>query len=335
MLEASTAQQSKMKAWLRRRYGSPDVMEFEDVDMPVLTDDRVMVRVKAASVNPLDKYSMRGPLVVRISGEGVLRPKLLAQGADLAGEVVSVGKNVTLFKPGDEVFGTGPGAFAEYVCAREDKLALKPANLSFEEAAGVPIAAVTALQGLRDKGEVRPGQKVLIIGASGGVGTFAVQIAKALGAEVTGVCSTGKVELARSLGADRVIDYTKEDFVKDGQRYDLVLDIAGARSLSDCRHVLNPKGTLILIGAYTKKRAGLTRAVARLGFATLQSRFIPEKMLMLVAKITTENLTFMKDLIEAGKVTTVVDRSFTLNEVPDAMRYLEEGHAKGKITITI
>jgi 2-desacetyl-2-hydroxyethyl bacteriochlorophyllide A dehydrogenase len=338
MDEDSTAGQgSKMKAVVCRRYGSPDVLELEEVDKPVLTDDRVMVRVKASSVNPTDKYAMRGTLISRISGEGLRRPKLLVQGTDLAGQVVSIGKNVTHFKPGDEVFGVGPGAFAEYSCARENRLALKPANLSFEQAAGLPIAAITALQGLRDKGQVRAGQKVLIIGASGGVGTFAVQIAKALGAEVTGVCSTGNVELARSLGADRVIDYTKEDFVDDGQRYDLVLDVAGSRSLSDCRRVLNPEGTLILIGAYTKKRGGMTRALARVGSAWLQSRLrlVHEKMIFFIAKINTEDLNVLKDLIEEGKVTTVVDRSYALNEVPDAMRYFEEGHAKGKITITI
>lgn len=337
MLEPSMAGQgTKMKAVVCRRYGSPDVLEIEEVDIPVLADDRVLVRVKASSMNPADKYSVRGPLVARI-GNGLRKPKpkMQIQGTDLAGEVVSVGKKVTQFKPGDEVYGTGLGAYAEYASAREDRLALKPSNQTFEQAAGVPVAAVTALQGLRDKGQVRPGQKVLIIGASGGVGTFAVQIAKALGAEVTGVCRTDKVELTRSLGADRVIDYTKEDFVKDGQRYDLVLDIAGQRSLSDIRHVMNPNGTLVLIGAYTKRRLGMTRALAHLAYSQLLKRFVSQRLTFFVAKINTGDLNVLKDLIETGEVTTVVDRSYALNEVPDAMRYLEQWHAKGKIIITI
>ena len=338
MLEASLAGQgNKMKAVVCRRYGPPNVLEIEDVDLPVLADDRVLVRVRASSMNPTDKYSVRGPWVARISGNGLLKPKpkMQIQGTDLAGEVVSVGKNVTKFKPGDKVFGTGLGAYAEYATAREDRLALKPTNQTFEQAAGVPVAAVTALQGLRDKGQVRPGQKVLIIGASGGVGTYAVQIAKALGAEVTAVCRTDKVELTRSLGADRVIDYTKEDFADDGQRYDLVLDIAGNRSLSDIRHVMNPNGTLVLVGAYTKRRLGMPRALIHLGYSQLLKRFVSQKLTFFVAKINTGDLNVLKDMIEAGEVNTVVDRSYTLDEVPDAMRYLEEWHAKGKIIITV
>jgi NADPH:quinone reductase-like Zn-dependent oxidoreductase len=338
MAESSnTGQRSRMKAVVCRRYGSPDVLKIEEVDIPVVADDRVLVRVKASSMNPTDKYSVRGPLVARISGSGLLRPKpkMQVQGTDLAGEVVSVGKNITKFKPGDEVFGTGLGAYAEYATAREDRLALKPANMSFEQAAGVPVAAITALQGLRDKGQVRPGQKVLIIGASGGVGTYTVQIAKALGAEVTAVCRTDKVEQTRSLGADRVIDYTKEDFVKDEERYDLVLDIAGNRSLSDIRRVMNPNGTLVLVGAYTKRRLGMSRALVHLAYAQLLKRFVSEKLTFFVAKINTGDLNVLKDLIEAGEVVTVVDRSFNLDETPDAMRYLEEWHAKGKIIITI
>jgi len=338
MLEPSAAGQgSKMKAVVCRRYGSPDVLEIEEVDIPVPADDRVLVRVKASSMNPTDKYSVRGPLVVRISGNGLLKPKSKMQipGTDLAGEVVAVGKNVTKFKSGDEVFGTGLGAYAEYATAREERLAFKPTNQTFEQAAGVPVAAITALQGLRDKGQISPGQKVLVIGASGGVGTYTVQIAKALGAEVTAVCRTDKVELTSSLGADRVIDYTKEDFVKDAERYDLVMDIAGNRSLSDIRRVMNPNGTLVLVGAYTKRRLGMTRALVHFAYAQLLKRFVSQKLTSFLAKINTGDLNVLKDLIEAGEVTTVVDRSYPLNEVPDAMRYLEEWHAKGKIIITV
>ncbi|MDA4119775.1 MAG: NAD(P)-dependent alcohol dehydrogenase [Thaumarchaeota archaeon] len=336
MLDASTTGQgSKMKAVVRRRYGSPNVLEIEEVVIPVLEDDRVLVRVKASSVNALAKYSMRGPWIVRVSGEGLRRPKIVVQGTDLAGEVVSVGKNVTHFKPGDEVYGTGRGAYAEYASAREDRLALKPANQTFEQAAGVPIAAITALQGLRDKGQVREGQNVLIVGASGGVGTFAVQIAKALGAQVTAVCRTDKVEQTRSLGADRVIDYTKEDFAKDGQRYDLILDIAGDRSFSDIRHIMNPDGTLVLVGAYTKRRLGMTRALAHIAYSQLLNRFVSQKLTFFEAKINTGDLNVLKDLIESGEVSTLVDRTYPLNEVPDAIRYLEGWHAKGKIIITI
>lgn len=326
-----------MKAVVCRKYGPPDVLKVEEVEVPHLEDDRVLIRVRASSMNPTDKYSVRGPWVARISGNGLLKPKpkMQIQGTDLAGEVVSVGKNVTKFKPGDEVFGTGLGAYAEYASAREDRLALKPTNQTFEQAAGVPVAAITALQGLRDKGQVSPGQKVLIIGASGGVGTYAVQIAKALGGKVTAVCRTDKVETTRSLGADRVIDYTKEDFVKDGERYDLVLDIAGNRSLSDIRHVMTPNGTLVLVGAYTKRRLGMPRALIHLGYSQLLKRFVSQKLTFFVAKINTGDLNVLKDLIEAGEVTTVVDRSYALNEVPDAMRYLEEWHAKGKVIITV
>jgi NADPH:quinone reductase-like Zn-dependent oxidoreductase len=330
-------QGSRMKAVLCRRYGPPDVLEIEEVSVPVPSDDRVLVHVKASSMNPTDKHSVRGPWIARISGNGLLRPKpkLQVQGTDLAGIVVAVGKDVTKFKPGDEVFGTGLGAYAEYASAREERLALKPANQTFEQAAGVPVAAITALQGLRDKGQLRPGQKVLIIGASGGVGTFAVQIAKALGAEVTGVCRTDKVEQTRSLGADRVIDYTKEDFVKDRDRYDLVLDIAGNRSLSDIRRVMNPEGTLVLVGAYTKRKLGMTRALVHIAYSQLLKRFVSQKLTFFVANINTGDLNVLKDLIEAGEVATVVDRSYSLSEVPDAMRYLEEWHAKGKVIITV
>jgi NADPH:quinone reductase-like Zn-dependent oxidoreductase len=334
MHEASTGQGSKMKAVVCHRYGSPNVLQIEEVDKPIPTDDRVLVRVKAASVNPLDKYSMRGPWISRITGGGLLRPKLPIQGVDLAGRVEAVGKNVTLFQPGDEVFGTAPGAFAEYASSRKDRLALKPKRITFEQAAGIPIAAVTALQALRDKGQVRPGQKVLIIGASGGVGTFTVQIAKALGAEVTAVCSTWNVDQTRSLGADRVIDYTKEDFVNGGVRYDLVVDNAGTQSFSDCRRLLVPKGTLVLVGADPKR--GMTRNLARIASAILMSRFVRQKkMTFLVAKMNKEDLDFLKEMVEAGKVTPVVDKTFPLENAPDAFRYLEEGHARGKVIITV
>ncbi|MDA4125324.1 MAG: NAD(P)-dependent alcohol dehydrogenase [Thaumarchaeota archaeon] len=322
-----------MRAVVAHRYGPPEVLELQDVAKPILTDGRVLVRVKAASVNPVDKYSMRGPLIMRVSGGGLLRPKIVVQGADLAGVVEEVGRGVTRFKPGDEVFGTGRGSFAQYASAREDRLSLKPANLTFEEAAGFPIAAITALQALRDKGRVRPGQRVLIIGASGGVGTYAVQIAKSFGAEVTGVCSAGKMELARSLGADRVIDYSMDDFVSEGLRYDLVVDVVGTLPLSDRHRILASGGTLVLVGADTKR--GFARVLLRMAKAKVLSALFGQKIFFLAAKIDGEDLEALKVLAEAGKVNTVVDRSFPLGNASDAMRYLEEGHARGKVVIEV
>lgn len=333
MPEASVAgQKSTMKAIVYHRYGSPDVLELQEVDKPVVTDDRVLVRVEAASVNPVDRHTMRGPFIIRITGNGLLRPKREILGTDLAGRVEAIGANVKQFQPGDEVFGAGPGTFAEYVSAREDRLVLKPARVTFEQAAATPVAAITALQALRDWGQIRPGQKVLINGASGGVGTFAVQIAKAFGAEVTGVCSTRNVDLVRSLGADQVIDYTREDFVQGGRRYDFMLDNAGNRSLSDCRRALAPNGTLVLNAA---PRGRLIGFLARLLKGLLVSRLTSQKVVFHIATINSRDLVVLKELIESGKVTPVIDRSYPLSEVPAAVWYLEEGHARGKVVITV
>jgi NADPH:quinone reductase-like Zn-dependent oxidoreductase len=320
-----------MKAIVYHRYGSPDVLELREIDKPVVTDDDVLVRVRAASVNPLDWHYMRGtPYVVRI-GAGFRKPKVTRLGVDVAGQVEAIGKNVTQFQPGDEVFGTCKGAFAEYVCASEGALVLKPANLTFEQAAAVPLAALSALQALRDKGKVQPGQKVLINGASGGVGTFAVQIAKSFGGEVTGVCSTRNVDMVRSIGADQVIDYTQEDFTKSGQRYDLILDNVD-RSLSDCRRALTPKGTLVLIGGSAGRWIdGLGRSIK----AGVLSPFVSQRLCPFLAKGNKQDLHVLKDLIEAGKLTPVIDRTYPLSEVPEAIRYLEEGHAQGKVVITV
>jgi NADPH:quinone reductase-like Zn-dependent oxidoreductase len=322
-----------MKATVYTEYGSPDVLELKGVAKPTPKDNEVLIKVHAASLNAADWHYLRAdPFLIRFTS-GLLKPKNTFLGADVAGRVEAVGRTVTQFKPGDEVFGdlseSGRGTFAEYVCAHEDALALKPANLSFEEAAAVPLAAVTALQGLRSKGQIQPGQKVLINGASGGVGMFAVQIAKALGAEVTAVCSTRNLDIARSIGADHVIDYTKEDFTQNGHRYDLILAANGYHSISDYRRVLTPKGTYVMTGG----------AMAQLSEAMLKgpwmSRSGGQKMGNLLAKPNKGDLAFMKELLEAGKVKPVIDRCYPLSEVPDAIRYLEEGHAQGKVVITV
>jgi NADPH:quinone reductase-like Zn-dependent oxidoreductase len=321
-----------MKAIVHERYGRPDVLELRDVDMPVVEADQVLVRVHASSVNPVEWYGVTGPYFARI-GNGLRRPKHTAVGSDLAGRVEAVGKDVKELRPGDEVFGTSGGSWAEYACAREDRLAPKPANLSFEEAAAVPVAAVTALQALRDKGRVQPGQKVLINGASGGVGTFAVQLAKSFGAEVTGVCSTRNVDLARSLGADRVVDYTQEDFTRRVERHDLMLDIAGSRSFSDFRRALTPEAIVVLVGGrMTYRGFGPLPHLVR---TFLVSRGRSQTVTFFVAKITTEDLAFLSELLEAGKVTPVIDRRYELSQAPDALRYLGEGHARGKVVITV
>jgi NADPH:quinone reductase-like Zn-dependent oxidoreductase len=321
-----------MKALVHRKYGSPDVLEFQEIDRPALDDDSVLVRVRAASVNAYDWHIMRGlPYLVRTS-EGLRRPKRSVAGVDLAGQVEAVGKNVTKFQPGDEVFGERGGAFAEYVSAKEKNFALKPTNLTFEQAAAVPMAGFTALQALRDKGRVQPGQRVLINGAGGGVGTFAVQIAKAFGADVTGVCSTKNVDMVRAIGADEVIDYTADDFTRRGVTYDLILDVAASRSLSDCRRVLNPSGILVVVGA---PDGDWVAPVARALTAVLFSRFGGRKLLPFLAKFTNADLIVLKELIEAGKVKPVIDRTYPLSEAPEAIRYLEEGHAGGKVVITM
>src|SRR2546427_720927 len=326
-----------MKAIVHRCYGSADVLKFEDIEKPIAADDQVLVKVHAASVNPLDWHYMRGtPYIVRMDS-GFGKPENPRLGVDFAGTVEAVGKNVKRFKPGDEVFGGKFGAFAEYVTVREDRaLALKPANLTFEQAASVPIAALTALQGLRDKGRIQPGQKVLINGASGGVGTFAVQIAKSFGADVTGVCSTRNVDMVRSIGADHVIDYTKEDFTKSGQRYDLIFDNVSNHSFSERRRILNSNGICVLAGI---GGAGSHEGQwARLGGslkALVASWFVSQKFVTFIARITREDLTILSDLMESGKVTPVIDKRYGLNEVPQALRYLEEGHAQGKVVITL
>jgi NADPH:quinone reductase-like Zn-dependent oxidoreductase len=321
-----------MKAIVRERYGGPDVLEFKDVEKPVVDDDGVLVRVRAASINAYDWHVMRGsPYLVRIF-TGFRKPKSTAMGRDLSGVVEAVGKNVTEFRPGDEVFGSGVGALAEYVRGKSF-LVRKPAALTFEQAAAVPMAAMTALQGLRDVGQIKPGQHVLINGASGGVGTFAVQLAKALGAHVTAVCSTRNVDQARSLGADEVIDYTKEDFTRRGPRYDLILDVAASGPLSSRLRALKPTGTLVSVGS--ANTGGTASIVAGLLQVAVRSRFESRKLLSFIAKGSKEDLIVLKGLIEAGKIKPVIDRTYTLSETAEAIRYLEEGHARGKVVISV
>jgi NADPH:quinone reductase-like Zn-dependent oxidoreductase len=323
-----------MQAVVQDTYGSADVLELRDIDKPEIGDDEVLVRIHAAGVDRGVWHLMTGQAyLIRLAGYGFRRPKNPVRGREAAGTVEAIGKDVSRFRPGDEVMGTSEGSFAEYARAREDKLAPKPVNLTFEQAAAVPISASTALQGVRDKGQVQPGQKVLIIGASGGVGTFAVQLAKAFGAEVTGVCSTAKVDLVRSIGADHVIDYASEDFTKGGKRYDLILDIGGNRSLSHLRRALTPEGTLVLVGGEGGGRwiGGMDRQVRALAI----SPFVRQKLKMFVAREHYEELQLLTELIEAGKITPVIDRTYPLSEAADAIRYLEQGHARGKVVITI
>jgi len=322
-----------MKAAVYARYGPPDVVQITHVEKPIPKDNEVLIKVRAASVNPYDWHFMRGePYPVRIAARGLRKPKDTRLGADVAGEVEAVGRNVTQFKPGDAVFGLCKGAFAEYACASEANLFAKPNNVTFEQAASVPIAAFTALQGLRDKGHIQPGHKVLINGAAGGVGTFAVQIAKSFGADVTGVCSTRNVDLLRSIGADQVIDYTQQDFTKGGQLYDVILDCVGNHSLSACRRILNPKAIYIQVGGPTGR--WMIGLLARLIKARVLSRFVSQKLVMVGAKSNREDLTILHDLMKAGKVTPVIDKRYCLSELPEAIRYLEAGHARGKVVIT-
>jgi NADPH:quinone reductase-like Zn-dependent oxidoreductase len=317
-----------MKAIVYHNYGSPDVLQCEDIEKPTAGDDEVLLKVRAASVNPVDRAFRGRPYLIRIM-TGLRKPKDARLGRDVAGQVEAVGRNITQFKPGDEVFGTCRGACAEYVCAAESALVMKPDNVTFEQAAAVPIAALTALQALRDKGQIRAGQKVLINGAAGGVGTFAVQIAKSFGADVTGVCSTRNLDMVRSIGADQVIDYTREDFTKGAQRYDLIFDCVSNHSLSACRRVLNPNGKFVIVGA-SKVRTSLSHALKGL----VLSRFVSQTFVIFIARLRKDDLTILGDLMEAGKVTPVIDRTYPLSEVPDAFRYLEAGHARGKIVIT-
>jgi NADPH:quinone reductase-like Zn-dependent oxidoreductase len=322
-----------MKAIVYRCYGSADVLELEDVEKPTPTDNEVLVKVAAAAVNPLDWHYMRGsPYFMRL-GSGLGKPKDTRLGVDFAGMVEAVGSKVTLFKPGDEVFGGRTGAFGEYVVVREDRAVVpKPANVTIEQAASVPIAALTALQALRDKGELQPGQKVLINGASGGVGTFAVQIAKSLGAEVTGVCSTRNVDMVRSIGADHVFDYTKEDYTESGQRYDLIIDMVGNHSLSANRQVLKPEGKFVIIGGAKGNWLGPLMGPLK---AALFSPFVDQEFGMMLARMDKEDLVFLGELMQSGKVTPVIDRRYRLDEVPAAIEYSEEGHARGKIIINL
>ena len=320
-----------MKAIVQTGYGSPDVFQLREIEKPVIDDDGVLLRVHAASVNALDWHLMRGiPSIIRLT-TGLRRPKSPVPGVDAAGTVESVGRNVTRFRPGDEVFGMRTGAFAEYVAGKERNFVAKPVGLSFEQAAAVPVAGETALQGLRDKGQIRPGQKVLVNGASGGVGTFAVQVAKSFGAIVTGVCSPRNVDLVRSIGADRVMDYTHEDFVRDGQRYDMLFDVAWTHSGSDCRRVLTPNGIHVLAGQSSREKP----SILPLLLAPLVSRFRRQKLVSYIAKHSNADLVALKELIEAGKVTPIIDRTFPLREVPEAVRYLGEGHPRAKVVITV
>jgi NADPH:quinone reductase-like Zn-dependent oxidoreductase len=324
---------NSMKAIVYCDYGLAN-LKLEDIEKPTPADDQVLVKVHAASINPLDWHFIEGtPYVMRL-GVGLRKPKETRLGVDFAGTIEAVGKNVTQFKPGDDVFGGGDGAFAEYVCARR-AVALKPAKVTFEQAASLPIAAITALQGLRDKAKVQSGQSVLINGASGGVGTFAVQIAKSFGAEVTGVCSTRNLEMVRSLGADHVIDYTREDFTTGGQRYDAIIDNVGNHSLSDCRRVLNPDGKYVMIGGGGATEQGLIGIMARPLEAAIMSRFVSQKMGMMMAKLQKDDLSTLGDLMESGKLKAVIDRRYKLSELPAAIRYLEEGHARGKVVIVV
>jgi NADPH:quinone reductase-like Zn-dependent oxidoreductase len=336
MSTLATDPEETMKAIVQGVYGSPDVLELRDVEKPEISEDEVLVRVHAAGVDRGVWHLMTGlPYFLRliIPDLGLRAPKNRVRGSDVAGVVEAVGEDVTRFQPGDEVFGIGQGSYAEYTRVLEAKLATKPANLTFEQAAVVPISGLSALQAVRDSGKVQPGQKVLIIGASGGVGTFAVQIAKSFGAEVTGVCSTTKADLVRSLGADHVVDYTREDFAERDHYYDVILDTGGHSSLSHLRRALAPKGALVIVGAETDGRwlGGFDRSIR----AMLLSRFLSQKLIAFVNSENAEDLIAIKELIEAGKVTPVIDRTFALSEAPKAIHYLEEGHARGKVAITV
>jgi NADPH:quinone reductase-like Zn-dependent oxidoreductase len=332
----TAAPNNPMKAIVYCDYGLAN-LKLENIEKPTPSDDQILVKVRAASVNPLDWHFIEGtPKIMRAMGVGLRKPKDTRLGVDFAGTVEAVGKDVTQFKPGDEVFGGRDGAFAEYVCPRANRaVALKPANITFEQAASVPIAAITALQGLRDKGHVQPGQTVLINGASGGVGTFAVQIAKSFGADVTGVCSTRNVDMVRSLGADHVIDYTKENFTKGDQRYDVVLDNVGTQPLSGFRRVLTPKGIYVMIGGGGPNDSQWIGPFGRVINTVVLSPFMSQKMGMMMADLNHNDLTILADMMQSGKVKPVIDRTYKLSEVPDAIRYLEQGHARGKVVITV
>jgi NADPH:quinone reductase-like Zn-dependent oxidoreductase len=322
-----------MKAFVYRRYGTPEMLQLEDVDVPTVGHDQVLIRVHAASVNPFDWHHLTGkPYLMRLSA-GFGKPKEIRIGADYAGRVASVGRDVTLWRPGDEVFGMRSGAFGEYVVTGQDKPARKPSNVTFEQAAAVPMAGLTALQALRDKGGIQAGQHVLVNGASGGVGTVGVQLAKAFGAHVTGVCSTRNVDMVRKLGADRVIDYTEEDFVHSGQKYDLILDVAGNRSISDRRRALTRTGKLVLVGG-PKTNAWFGPLGSALT-VTLASFLRTQKMMMMLAANRKADLDLLARLLAEGKLIPFLERTHPLHELPRAMAYVGAGHARGKIVITI
>jgi NADPH:quinone reductase-like Zn-dependent oxidoreductase len=331
MTATATEQATTMRAIVRNRYGPPEVLELQEVERPELTADGVLVRVRASSVNQVDWYDVTGTPWIARPMSGLRGPKSRLTGRDFAGTVEAVGRDVTDLQPGDDVFGgkSGGGSFAEYVCLQKG-VARKPGNLTFEEAAAVPVAALTALQGLRDHGQLQPGHKVLVNGASGGVGTFAVQIATALGAEVTAVCSTRNVQQARSLGADHVIDYNEEDFTRSGRRYDIILDVAGSKSWSRCRRVLNPHATLVMVGAKGNRLMGPLGHIAKVRLAALRGR---QKAVFAIADLNAPDLDVLRELLESGKVKPVVEKRYELGEVADALRYIGEGHAQGKIVI--
>jgi NADPH:quinone reductase-like Zn-dependent oxidoreductase len=321
-----------MRAIVYRSYGSPDVLQCENVEKPAPGDEEVLVRIRAASVNPMDYHLMGGLYLARLA-RGIRKPKPSYPGVDLAGEVEAIGRSVTRFQPGDAVFGVGRRAFAEYVCTSQNRLARKPANITFEQAAAIPVAGVTALQGLRDKGRIQPGQNVLINGAAGGVGTFAAQIAKSFGAEVTGVCSTARVDLVRSIGADHVIDYNRDDVTSGARRYDLILDCVGNRPLSAWRRVMTTKGTFVAVGA--RPGGHWLGPLPYLLKLLVSARFASQKVVFFIAQVTGDDLTVLKELIEANKVTPVVDRSYPLSEIVDAVRHLKQGHPRGKVVVTV
>src|SRR5438309_8219089 len=332
----AAAPTNPMKAIVHCDYGVAN-LKLEEIEKPTPADDQILVRVRAASVNPYDWHFVEGtPKIIRLMGIGLRKPKEIRLGVDFAGTVETVGKNVTQFKPGEEVFGGREGAFAEYVCRRAvGSVASKPASITFEQAASLNIAGITALQAVRDRGKIQSGQKVLINGASGGVGTFAVQIAKSFGADVTGVCSTRNVDLVRSLGADRVIDYTKEDFTKGAERYDVILDNVPNHTLSECRRVLNPKGKYVLIGGGGPNDSRWIGPFGRIIKTMVLSPFINQQMGMMMADANHDDLTILADMMQSGKLKPVIDRTYKLSEVPEAIGYLEQGHARGKVVIVV
>ena len=334
-MRPATVKENMMMAIVCPAYGSSEFLKFQEVDKPDVKDDDVLVRVHAASINTADWVRMTGrPYIARLMGSGLRRPRFYIAGQDVAGRVVAVGKNIEQFRPGDEVFGESKGALAEYVCAKESELVLKPANVTFEQAAAAPIAGITALQGLRDMGPVLPGQSVLINGASGGVGTFSVQIAKAFGAEVTGVCSTSNVDMVRSISADRVFDYTQADFTQSGQLHDVIFDSVGNHSISACRRALKSTGTYVSVAGQVKEHRWLGPMMRVLRMLVV-SLFVSQKMVVVSATTTKTDLAVLRELLESGKITPIIDRRYALSAVPEAMRYLQTGHARAKIVINV